>query len=53
MFQVIRYHEKQHYHCHYDSEDEVEKQMPCCHQVESLATESEYYDGNIECVPCR
>lgn len=48
--QVIRYREKQHYHCHYDSDNELEKFLPCCHQVESLE-ESEFED--IDCIPCR
>lgn len=52
-FQVIRYNEKQHYHCHYDSEDEEAKETPCCHHAENLVEVDEYEDDNIKCVPCR
>lgn len=47
--QVIKYEKKQHYHCHFDSEDEEAKNVPCCHLVEA------FYDSeeNVECVPCR
>jgi len=47
--QVIRYNQKQHYHCHFDSEEEETKNLPCCHHVEM------FYDGEdeIQCVPCR
>ncbi|XP_078354573.1 transmembrane prolyl 4-hydroxylase-like isoform X2 [Oculina patagonica] len=51
--QVIRYNEKQHYHCHYDSEDEEAKETPCCHHAENLVEVDEYEDDNIKCVPCR
>lgn len=47
--QVIKYEEKQHYHCHFDSEDETVKNLPCCHISETL----DDVDGNLECVPCR
>ena len=47
IFQVIRYQKKQHYHCHFDSEDQEAKDLPCCHYVEMLSEEK------IECVPCR
>lgn len=46
--QVVRYQEKQHYHCHFDSEEEVVMNTPCCHYTENL-----YEDDNLDCVPCR
>lgn len=49
IFQVIRYQEKQHYHCHFDSEEEEAKDAPCCHQSESLFED----EDDIQCVPCR
>jgi len=52
--QVIRYREKQHYHCHYDSEDEEAKNIPCCHQAQNLAEDVDDEDiEDIKCVPCR
>jgi len=52
--QVIRYREKQHYHCHYDSEDEEAKDTPCCHQAQNLAEGIGEEDiDDMPCVPCR
>ncbi|KAL9950841.1 hypothetical protein ACROYT_G043406 [Oculina patagonica] len=50
--QVIRYSKKQHYHCHYDSEEEEANQLPCCHHAEILAEDYCQY-GGTKCVPCR